>query len=334
MGFMNDLKKILFGAKSAAGSAMEKGKEAGEELVEKSGEFIDKTVDKVQEVGGKAMDKAKDLTSDIWEEVERTVHGSEKKAPPAPEKSTEPEPVAEEIHFDTLEDDLAPDDAGGAAKEPGAIKAAADKIGQKIDELSHRLAENESVQKAGEVAEDVGRKVLDTSEKVGKKVMEVSEDVGKELFEKGAQAKEVAEELGQELLEKAKHFGKSVFDKANELVEKAQKEAEKESMDDLVSKMKQMNEDLESKIKDKPAADIKESLLGKHDSFFDRASRYAEGNYQMEDKEGKTGDMEIGKDPEYKGKPQNEGTVPGFEDLDGDGDELIDDAIIDEDEDK
>ena len=37
--------------------------------------------------------------------------------------------------------------------------------------------------------------------------------------------------------------------------------------------------------------------------------------------------MKITKDPEYK-KEEKEGTVYGFEDMDGDGDEIIDDAII------
>ena len=39
--------------------------------------------------------------------------------------------------------------------------------------------------------------------------------------------------------------------------------------------------------------------------------------------------MQIKKDPDYKPK-EKEGKVRGFEDQDGDGDEIIDDAIIDE----
>lgn len=36
---------------------------------------------------------------------------------------------------------------------------------------------------------------------------------------------------------------------------------------------------------------------------------------------------------DFKPKPKKEGNVPGFEDHDGDGNEIIDDAIIDDDDD-
>ena len=46
MGFFNEMKKALFGAKSvaksAAGKAVDAGKEAGEELRDKSEELFDK----------------------------------------------------------------------------------------------------------------------------------------------------------------------------------------------------------------------------------------------------------------------------------------------------
>ena len=48
----------------------------------------------------------------------------------------------------------------------------------------------------------------------------------------------------------------------------------------------------------------------------------------MQGKTPKEGDLSIGENPDFKAPKK--GTVKGFEDLDGDGDELIDDAIIEE----
>ena len=52
MGFFNEIKKALFGAKSvaksAANKAAEAGKEAGEDLMEKSEELFTKAKDKAE----------------------------------------------------------------------------------------------------------------------------------------------------------------------------------------------------------------------------------------------------------------------------------------------
>jgi hypothetical protein len=77
----------------------------------------------------------------------------------------------------------------------------------------------------------------------------------------------------------------------------------------------------------KKAADVKDSLLEGKDDFFEKAKRFAEGDYRNEGK--KTGDMKMEKNPDYKPKKDG-GKATGFDDLDGDGDEIIDDAIIEE----
>ena len=153
---------------------------------------------------------------------------------------------------------------------------------------------------------------MDTAERVGGKIMEKSGEV----------------------VEKAKDFGSKLFDKADDLVEKAQREAEKESMEETIRQAEEMGKTAEQRAQE-TMDKVKEStddLLGKHESFFDKAARYADGDYQMkgDKKDGKPGDLTIGQDPEYKEKPKSEGKAAGFEDLDGDGDELIDDAIIDD----
>ena len=57
--------------------------------------------------------------------------------------------------------------------------------------------------------------------------------------------------------------------------------------------------------------------------FFDRASRYADGDYHRE------GSVRI-TDGEGKPTSQPNDKIAGFDDKDGDGDALIDDAEIEE----
>ena len=106
-------------------------------------------------------------------------------------------------------------------------------------------------------------------------------------------------------------------------------------MEELTKEAEKLNEELERRIKERGERSNVENVqrdkdkkpLGGFDSFFDKAQRYADGDYH--DEGGK--EMQIKKDPDYKPR-EKEGKVRGFEDLDGDGDEIIDDAIIDEDD--
>ena len=162
--------------------------------------------------------------------------------------------------------------------------------------------------------------------------------MGKEVLEKGGQAwekfQEVSEKVGKRLMDTSEEVGGKLMARFNELVEKANEEASKESVEDLTKEAEKLNEELERRIKERGERSNVENLqrdkgkepLGGFDSFFDKAQRYAEGDYHDEGGKG----MQIKKDPDYKPK-EKKGTVRGFEDLDGDGDEIIDDAIIDDD---
>ena len=199
------------------------------------------------------------------------------------------------------------------------------------------MPEEESRQYRKTVADDVGEKLFDAAGKAGKKAQDISEKVGKEVLDKGGQAwekfQEVSEKVGKRLMDTSEEVGGKLMGKFNELVEKANEEASKESVEELTKEAEKLNEELERRIKERGERsnaenlerDKKEGPLGGFDSFFDRAARYADGDYH--DKGGK--DMQIKKDPDYKPK-EKEGKVRGFEDLDGDGDEIIDDAIIDD----
>ena len=172
-------------------------------------------------------------------------------------------------------------------------------------------------------AEEVGDKLLDEGEKfsqkakeaagkAGEKFKDVSEDVGEKLFEHGGKA-----------LDRAREEGSKMWKKASDWLEKTQEEADKEAAQE--EKIRQEAEKREAEYKSKAADKDADSTLGGMDSFFEKAKRYAEGDYHG------TGKSEISRDPEHKPK-KKEGQIPGFEDRDGDGDELIDDAILDDDD--
>ena len=163
-----------------------------------------------------------------------------------------------------------------------------------------------------EAADAAWQTTQDISEKVGKEVLEK----GSELWEK---TKQVSEEVGEELLEKGQELfdrGKSYIDKLSEEAENAAREEEALRKDPFGHRSSGQDEEA--------GATGKDSLLEGMDDFFDRAARFAGGDYHNTGKARPTG--KSGHEERSKKKP---GKVKGFEDLDGDGDELIDDAIID-----
>ena len=68
------------------------------------------------------------------------------------------------------------------------------------------------------------------------------------------------------------------------------------------------------------------SLLDGKDDFFSKANQYADGDYGAFD----DGKPKIVKNEDVVEPLQKPGKAAGFEDLDGDGDEIIDDAIMEE----
>ena len=65
MGLLNDMKKLLFGAKSVAKSATNKAvestKEAGKDIAEKSGEYLKKAAGKAEDLGEDIKERAEDF---------------------------------------------------------------------------------------------------------------------------------------------------------------------------------------------------------------------------------------------------------------------------------
>jgi ElaB/YqjD/DUF883 family membrane-anchored ribosome-binding protein len=206
---------------------------------------------------------------------------------------------------------------GAAVMEKGgeALDKAGDfasKVGEKVMD-----AGGEALDKAGDFASKVGEKVMDAGEKFTDKFGEVSEKVGEKLFEKGGEALDHAKDL-------AAGIGSKIMAAKDDIMAKAQAEAEKsgETTGSLIDKAKELNQKLEDKISgnntkfaDKPL-DTGGSEFAKHDSFWEKAERFAKGDYQMKGEE----KLEL-RQLKDGDKPQNK---------DKKTDDLIDDAIVEE----
>ena len=131
---------------------------------------------------------------------------------------------------------------------------------------------------------------------------EISEEVGKKVLE-----------VKDELLDKAKQAASDISDKLDETMDKAEAWAEAE-------KQKPKRDFAETDL------DTSGSLLEDTDDFFAKADKFADGDYDAFS-EGKiqidTNKIEVRK--------EDPTPASGFNDLDGDGNEIIDDAIIEED---
>jgi ElaB/YqjD/DUF883 family membrane-anchored ribosome-binding protein len=325
MSLRDDLKKLFFGAKSAAKSAgrqaEEKGREAGEELKNKSQIYYDKAKQRMEELDEEYRPKAKKAVDDARSFAEELVNEawSDKKAEkPEAEK---PEEEQDQEGASQKATDYSETFSGKNPYEFG------EDTGKKTADSQEKSRFDEASEEFYRLAGEAGQKAQDLSERVGEQVLRKSDAINARLSEEGAKAWEKAQEVGGKF--------KKRFD---ELVEKANQEAAKEqSMEDLSKEAQATEDELEQRVKERAKRsnaenlrrDEKEGPLGGFDSFFDKAERYAEGDYHNEG--GK--DMNIGQDPDYKPK-ENKGRVKGFEDRDGDGDEIIDDAILDEEDDK
>ncbi len=307
---LNDFKKLLFGAKSvaksAANKAVETGKEVGEDLIEKSGEFIEKAAETAGDIYEKASEKASDLylaakdkvediTESIWETASKDKPASEAAPPKTP--GTADDFVASSIQTETNTT---------APKDPLE--------GEDIfDAIQNEQTTSTPIETRSELEEKTAE--------LKSKLKAAAEDVGAKLAEKGS-----------ELVDRAREASGQFKEKFDDLLEKAQQEAEK---DRLEKEAIQREAERERAEWQKRAADKSaESTLGGMGSFFEKAQRYAEGDYHNTGGQKPVEDdpnvLELKPDPNYK-KEKKEGKVPGMDDLDGDGDELIDDAIIDKD---
>ena len=136
----------------------------------------------------------------------------------------------------------------------------------------------------------------------------------------GGSIKDVANTIGSKVIaassdlsDRATEVGAKISDKLDDTVRKAEEWAAEEAA--------------EPKYKD-PNPELGKSSLEDKDDFFAKAAAFADGRYE-DVRDPFSGKPKIVGKNEVE-KPINTNPLPGFEDLDGDGNEIIDDALIEE----
>ncbi len=334
MSLFGDLKRIFFGAKAVtknqARRAGDAASEAADDLGHQAAEFVDRTGDQLSQTADdlskRGKDALSDLTEKIWTEGEHAAQRgrelkdkaedwlAEKTADPLPHvPPTGQEPADSDIsHFATPEQPTTPLHAPSERRPVEEIDFEADAV----------VPPTSAAPKQPSAFGEAANQGLDAAARAGlaakDKLKDVSERVGKEVLDKGGK-----------LLDRAAEKGADLKGKLDELADKADAAVKREEMDEQIRKAKEAAEVAAARAKSfnykEEKRDAGDSLLSGTDSFFDRADRFAKGDYH--DDGGKQ--IKISKDPDHTPR-KKEGTLPGFEDRDGDGDELIDDAIIEE----
>jgi len=250
----------------------------------------DKAAEKSSEIGDEIADKA----SDTWHKTKEVAEDIGEKIVT---KTKEGYKEAKEAVSDLWDkkDDWTQKDPPKEKPEESAAFTTGEKIG-------------EAASKTWDKAKEEGKELLDKAVKTSDKVWEKTEEVSEDLWHK---AKDAATKVGQKFEEGVD----SMLEKAKALDKKIEEETDKVDA----------NRDgwADKTVKDK-LKEHESTLTGK-DDFFERANRYADGDYSM-------GKPVITKSD--KGTPETdaEGRTP-LPPLPKD-DDFADDAILDEGEDK
>lgn len=321
MGFLSSLKRLFFVsesvAKSTAKKATEATKDAGADIFEKGSDLFTKTK-------GNLGDNILDGAADFADKAKSAASGLGDKAK-----------------------DIA-GNVGEKLKESEMLNKAADFT----EGVGKKVLDSDVVKGAGDLAENLGGKILDTGENLVNNAKNTAENVGKTILESDAlkKAENLAENVGGTILgagagftDRAKdlsqNLGETILDKGSSIADKAKAAINnpEESLDAIVERAKGLATDIEDHVKasggtisDKVGYDeLEKSTLEGTDDFFAKADKFAKGDYGAV----KEGTIEI-VDSQETIKPTEkklfEGDIHGFDDADGDGDPLIDDAIIEE----
>jgi ElaB/YqjD/DUF883 family membrane-anchored ribosome-binding protein len=338
MGILSEFRKLLFGAKAVGKSATNKAvdytKEKGKEIAEDAEELWEKTRDKAEDLGDKVKEKGEELWDKAKDSGEKLKDNVEDK-------------LEELFDFDRIDKqeeatDPTGDEPAGSSKrnkgedlwEKGRKKSAeilekADKATEKLREKAGEATEKivDQTDKAWEKAEDVGEKLVEKSDQLWEK----AEDVGEKVFDKAKDLAEKGKSWLEELSDKAE-AEKAQEKKERDIFEQAHSETEKSDVEDTLSEAEKLAGDIEKKVRDTSDSRGSDSTLTGKDDFFERARRFAEGDYHNTGKNDPKpeGTISISDDDNPPPRKKDGGKLPGFEDHDGDGNELIDDAILDD----
>lgn len=336
MSIFNDLKRVFFGAKSVAkhqgGKAADALRDAGENLADEGKGLMHDTkaaakelTDRAPEYYQKGKDALDDLTDQIWQDADAAVDKAKsmkdkasdainsklenlKPQPDPTGNSTTGEPfLSEDFELDLVEESDAPQSGSVAFDEPGLLASVRTSAGDVLSNLDEKASPTlDAAARAGLSARD---KISDVSEKVGKEVME----------------------KGDDLLNRAAGVGAAAKGKFDDFVDHANAEADKMRRQDAIADAEAAAARAEARARafdgEEATRNTSGSILDGTDSFFDRADRFAKGDYHNDP----TRASVVPGKPQPDPKPAG-GKIAGFLDTDGDGDSLIDDALIVEEE--
>lgn len=256
----------------------------------------------------KAVEKGREFGEDMAEKAAETWHKGKEAARDFGEKisskTKEEHDVVKERPSDELKkEDWVPKDPRETSRSSSTVNpdSAAHKVGEKLGDAAGKIGD--AAEKTWDKAKEEGKELLDKAVKTSDKVWEKAEEVSEDLWSK---AKEAANKAGEKFQEGVD----SMLEKAKALDKKIEEERDKIDPNRDGWADKPVNEKLKEH----------ESTLKGKDDFFERADRYAEGDYSM-------GKPVVTK-PE-KSDEDTEGLTP-LPPLPKD----VDDAILDEDEDK
>lgn len=200
-----------------------------------------------------------------------------------------------------------------------ALSKSSDLLGDATDLASgakESILGNDTLDNLTDKAKDLGGMATEKGGELVDKFGDLSTSVGGKILDKK-----------DELVEK---FGPSVNEAKDSLVEKANevKENMKQKLDETVKNA----EKWEAEQKDKYQAgfpkedfDASGSFLEGKDDFFSKAEKFADGDYDA----AAEGKIDIKQNEDFVAKDSGI-KAAGFDDLDNDGDEIIDDAIIED----
>lgn len=206
------------------------------------------------------------------------------------------------------------------------------------DFINKLLGKTEEVgKKAGEYSEQLGSELKEKAGPMKDKLQSTAEDLGKQVLETGKTVSEKAGKWAEDIGNQILHGDKTSDPPGSENDPLSDDEPRRKSSADKSTSEKETftpREDPFKKYEDSHKTSTHMEELTKDDplrtsgSFFERAQQFADGNYHGDKPKVENSDQS---DTEEEKKPWTD-PVAGFEDGDGDGDPVIDDAIIDEEE--
>ncbi len=308
MGILDEFKKLMFGAKSVSRSTADKvrkkGKVAGDKIKSEGEEVWESTKEKAEELGEEVREKA----ADKWGKARES---SKEFRESLKERSMEAGEFAEDLGKVIL------DKTGKAAHKAEEI---AEDIGEKILKKSEEVfgERSDKFDSSDEEEKDSDAYTMDDLFSDEPTSGDTDQDIpehGQDPKEENSTTDEVEKSVSDNLVDKAKKASDRMSELLDETVEKAESLAEEESK--------------AKKYDTPPSESLKKDLLD-NDDFFKKAAAFADGRYsEVHDTEIKHPENDEDDDQDSS----TSGTLPGFEDLDGDGNEIIDDALIVSDDD-